>query len=428
MQFLRDLHDKQAKLFEKGAPLEKFYALFEAHDTIVFTPGHVTKGASHVRDALDLKRMMITVVVALAPCMFMAMYNTGFQAFLAIEAGALPLDCWQTVVWQLLTLSFNPTNPLTCLLYGALFYLPVYVVTLAAGGLAEVVFAIIRRHEISEGFLVTSALLPLTLAPTVPLWQVALAVIFGVVIGKEVFGGVGMNIWNPALLARAFLFFAYPAQISGDKVWIAAQTGPDGYSGATLLATAFYGAEKVDEAGEVILTKSGEPVLSGLQAISDSAWSWWDAFFGLMPGSMGETSALFCLLGAAVLIFTKIGSWRTMAGCLVGSFCMAGLLNMIGSDSNPFFDVPFYWHWVLGGFAFAAVFMATDPQTSPYTDSGKLLYGFCIGVLGILIRIINPAYPEGWMLAILFMNTFAPLMDYAAKQRNIKRRLARHAA
>ncbi len=420
MQFLRDLQNKQAKLFEKGAPLERFSALFEAGDTILFTPGYVTKGASHARDALDLKRMMITVVVALVPCMLMAMYNTGYQAFVAIEGGASSLDCWQTRVFEAVDYSFDVASPADCFVYGALFYLPIYIVTLAAGGIAEAVFAIVRKHEISEGFLVTSALLPLTLAPTVPLWQVALAVTFGVVIGKEVFGGVGMNIWNPALLSRAFLFFAYPAQISGEKVWIAAQTGSDGYSGATLLATAFYGAEKAGEADG--------PVLTGLQALRDSSWSWMDAFLGFVPGSMGETSALCCLFGAFVLIFTKIGSWRTMAGCLIGSLCMVALLNLIGSDTNPIFDVPFYWHWVLGGFAFAAIFMATDPVTSPYTDGGKLLYGFCIGLLGILIRVVNPAYPEGWMLAILFMNCFAPFIDYRAQQKNIKRRLARHAA
>jgi Na+-transporting NADH:ubiquinone oxidoreductase subunit B len=422
MQFLRDLQERQAKLFEKGGPLEKLHPLFEANDTFLFTPGHVTKGPSHVRDAIDLKRMMITVVLALSPCMLMAMYNTGLQAFVAIERGATPLDAWQTWLYSLVGLSYNPGNFLGCFIYGALFYLPIYAVTIAVGGALEALFAIVRKHEINEGFLVTSALFPLTLAPTVPLWQVAIGIIFGVVVGKEIFGGVGMNIWNPALMARAFLFFAYPAQISGDKVWIAAQTDTpeyvaDGFTGATLLAQAFYG-----------VPVEGAERLSGLQALRESGYSWFDCFFGLIPGSLGETSALFCLVGAVILILTGVGSWRTMAGCVAGSFLMVLILNLAGSETNAFFDVPFYWHWVIGSFAFAAVFMATDPVSSAFTNLGKLLYGFMIGMLGILIRVLNPAYPEGWMLAILFMNMFAPLIDYFIKQANIRRRLNRHAA
>lgn len=417
MQFLRKIQDSQHKLFTKGGPLEKFYPLYEANDTFLFTPGEVTRGPSHVRDALDLKRMMITVVVALAPCMLMAMYNTGYQAAVAIAGGALPLEVWQTRLFEAIGFSFDQQNAFTCIVYGALFYVPIYIVTLAVGGLWEALFAIVRRHEINEGFLVTSALFPLILAPTVPLWQVAAGITFGVVVAKEVFGGVGMNIFNPALMARAFLFFAYPAQISGDKVWIPAQTGPDGYSGATLLARAFEGSPKGD---------SG--VLSGYQALQETTFVWWDAFIGRIPGSMGESSALFCLFGAAVLIVTGVGSWRTMAGCVVGSLVMIFTLNAIGSESNPMFDVPFYWHWVLGGFAFATVFMATDPVSSAFTNSGKLIYGFCIGLLGILIRVLNPAYPEGWMLAILFMNMGAPLIDHFVVQANIRRREARYAA
>jgi len=407
MKFIRNIQDKQRPLFEKGGKLEKFYALFEANDTFLFTPGEVTRTASHVRDGLDLKRMMITVVVALAPCMLMAMYNTGYQTGLAVEAGAEALNVWQTQLFAALGFTFSSSNPIACIVYGALFYIPIYIVTLAVGGLWEAVFAIVRKHEINEGFLVTSALFPLIVAPTVPLWQVALGITFGVVVAKEVFGGVGMNVFNPALMARAFLFFAYPAQISGEKVWIAAQTSPDGYSGATLLARAFEG---------------------GKQAVIDSGFTWWDAFFGRIPGSVGETSALFCIFGAAVLILSRIGSWRTMAGCLVGSLVMILTLDAIGSETNPMFHLPFYWHWVLGGFAFAIVFMATDPVTSAFTDTGKLIYGFCIGLLGILIRSLNPAYPEGWMLAILFMNGFAPLIDYYIKRANIRRRQARYAS
>ena len=418
MKLLRDLQDKQYELFfKKGKPLEKFFPLYEANDTFLYTPGHVTKGASHVRDGLDLKRMMMTVVSALGLCMLMAMYNTGYQAFLAIEGGAAPLDSWQTSLYVTMGWEFTKSSVVGCLLYGAFFYVPIYLVTLVVGGLFEALFAIVRRHEINEGFLVTSALFPLILAPTTPLWQVALGISFGVVVAKEMFGGVGMNFLNPALSARAFLFFAYPVQISGDKVWIAAQTSPDGYSGATLLALAAHGLETVNT-----------DLKSGIYALEQSSFTWWDAFIGRIPGSMGETSTLFCLVGAAVLIASRIGSWRTMAGCVVGSFVMVLTLNGIGSETNPFFDVPFYWHWVLGGFAFGVVFMATDPVTSAFTETGKLIYGFCIGVLGILIRVINPAYPEGWMMAILFMNMFAPLIDHYIIQANIRRRAARYAA
>ena len=418
MKFLREIHDNlYERLFKKGKPLEKLYPIYEAQDTILFTPGKVTNVASHVRDGLDQKRMMMTVVVALGLCMIMAMYNTGYQAFRAIEGGALPLDSWQTSLYVTMGWEFETSSVVGCMLYGAFFYIPIYLVTMIAGGLIEVLFAVVRRHEISEGFLVTGALFPLTLAPTTPLWQVAMGIIFGVLVGKEIFGGVGMNFLNPALTARAFLFFAYPAQISGDKVWIAAQTSADGYSGATLLGRAALGLENAET-----------NVKSGMLALQESGFTWWDAFIGRIPGSMGETSTIFCLVGAAVLIASRIGSWRTMAGCVVGSLIMVLTLNMIGSDTNPFFDVPFYWHWVLGGFAFAAVYMATDPVTSSFTENGKLIFGFCIGFLGILIRVINPAYPEGWMLAILFMNMFAPLIDHFIVQANIKRRAARYAA
>jgi len=417
MKILRELQDKQYEmLFKKGRPLERLYPLYEANDTFLFTPGQVTRSASHVRDALDLKRMMITVVIALGPCMLWAMYNTGLQAALAVEAGAEPMNSWQAWLFATLGWDYNSSSILGNTFFGALHYIPIYAVTLIVGGNIEALFAVVRRHEISEGFLVTSALFPLTLPATIPLWQVALGIAFGVIVGKEIFGGVGMNFLNPALTARAFLFFAYPAQISGDKVWIAASTSPDTYSGATLLGRAALGAP----------TESGS--LSGLQAIHNSPFSWWDAVLGLIPGSLGETSAIFALFGAAVLIATGVGSWRTMVGGIAGLIVMSGLLNLIGSDTNPFFDVPFYWHMVIGSFAFAIVFMATDPVSSAFTNSGKLIYGFAIGVMGILIRVINPAYPEGWMLAILFMNMFAPLIDHFLVEANVKRRQARYAA
>lgn len=402
---LREQLNKLAPLFEKGGKLEKLYPIYEATDTLLFTPGEVTRAASHVRDGIEQKRMMIMVVVALIPCMLMAMYNTGYQAHLAVAAGAAPLDDWQTALFTSLGFATNdPSNLLANVVHGALYYLPVYLVTLAVGGHVEVAFALARRHEISEGFLVTSALFPLILPPTIPLWQVALGITFGVVFAKEVFGGVGMNFLNPALTARAFLFFAYPAEISGDQVWTAADlAGVDGLTGATWLAQAFADVSALQEA------------------------SWMDAFLGFIPGSMGETSALACLLGAVLLILTRIGSWRTMLGVTVGTFVMAQLFNAVGSDTNPMFAVPFHWHIVLGGWAFGTVFMATDPVSSTFTEVGKFFYGLGIGIMVVLVRVVNPAYPEGMMLAILFMNMFAPLIDHFVVQANIKRRLARSA-
>jgi Na+-transporting NADH:ubiquinone oxidoreductase subunit B len=282
------------------------------------------------------------------------------------------------------------------------------VVTFAAGGTVEVIFGCVRDHEINEGFFVTGFLLPLTLPPTIPLWQVASGVVFGVLIGKEIFGGTGMNVLNPALTARAFLFFAYPAEISGDKPWIAANfAGVDGFSGATLLSRA-----ATD--GSSVLGEFG----NGL---------WWQSFWGFIPGSMGETSAALCLLGAFILIVTRVGSWRTMLGVTIGTIFTATLLNFVGSDTNPFFGVPFWWHMVIGSWAFGTIFMATDPVSSAFTENGKLIYGLGIGVMAILVRVVNPAYPEGMMLAILFMNMFAPFIDHFFVQANIKRRLARNA-
>jgi Na+-transporting NADH:ubiquinone oxidoreductase subunit B len=408
MKILRDIQDKQYELlFKKGRPLDKLYPVYEANDTFLFTPGKVTHGASHARDGLDLKRMMVTVVVALGPCMVWAMYNTGYQAALAVEGGAAPSTAWQASIFHGAGWGYGHTSILGNLFFGALFYIPIYIVTLAAGGLVEVVFAVVRKHEISEGFLVTSALFPLTLPPTIPLWEVALGIAFGVLLGKEVFGGVGMNFLNPALVGRAFLFFAYPAQMSGDFVWIAANNTPDTYSGATLLA----------------LAKAG-----GVDALHASPYSWMEAFLGLIPGSMGETSKLFCLLGAAVLILTGVGSWRTMAGCVAGVVFWSLVFNAIGSKTNPMFAVPFWWHFVIGGFAFGTVFMATDPVSSAFTNTGKLIYGFGIGTMLLLIRVVNPAYPEGMMLSILFMNMFAPLIDYFLIRANVRRRQARYAA
>lgn len=407
MQFVRDMLDRAAPHFEEGGKLHKFHAFYEAPDTLLFTPSSVTSGRTHVRDGMDLKRMMVTVVAALGPVIAMALYNTGLQANLAIQkVGAAAIrDDWNTALLHILmgdsgVGAHDPASLVGNVLYGSLYFFPILITTFVVGGHIEMATAVIRKHEVNEGFLVTGFLLPLTLPATIPLWQVAVGVAFGVIIGKEVFGGTGMNVLNPALTARAFLFFAYPGQISGDLVWTAANN-VDGFSGATWLSRAAAEHNVLDQA------------------------SWMDAFLGFIPGSMGETSTLACLLGAGVLIATRVGSWRTMAGVVVGTVVVASLLNAVGSETNPMFAVPFWWHFVLGGWAFGMVFMATDPVSSAFTNTGRLLYGFGIGALVVLVRVVNPAYPEGMMLAILFMNLFAPLFDYFVVQGNIKRRLAR---
>ncbi|MBN2001040.1 NADH:ubiquinone reductase (Na(+)-transporting) subunit B [candidate division KSB1 bacterium] len=397
MKFFRKFLDRQEKHFTEGR-LKGLYYLYEVLDGFFYTPGKVTKIAPHVRDVMDLKRMMITVVYALVPVVLMAMYNTGLQANLALSQSAESTTLsWQAHVVQWLGVGFNPDSILADFVHGALYFLPVYVVTMAVGGFWEVLFACVRKHEVHEGFLVTGLLFPLILPPTIPYWQVALGISFGVVIGKEVFGGVGMNILNPALTGRVFLFFAYPAEISGDTVWVAV----DGVSRATPLA----------ELADSTLTNSV---------------TWMDAFLGFMPGSMGETSTLACLIGALVLIATGIGAWRIMVSVLAGMTGMALIFNAIGSVSNPMFNVSPLWHLVLGGFAFGMVFMATDPVSAAFTRQGKYIYGLLIGILVVLIRVVNPAFPEGMMLAILFMNVFAPIIDRIYINKNIKRRRLRN--
>ncbi len=408
MRAFRAALDRVGHHFEKEGRLERLYPLWEAADTFFYTPASVTTGSAHVRDAIDLKRMMMLVVIATLPCVFMAMYNTGLQANLALDpAKAATLVGWRHDVLRALGVGYSAQSMAACIVHGALYFLPLYIVTMVVGLSWEVLFAIIRRVEVNEGFFVTGILFPLILPPTTPLWQAALGISFGVVLAKEVFGGTGMNFVNPALAARAFLFFGYPAQISGDTVWTAIDKphAVDGFSGATLLAQ---------------LRQTTEP-------FANLDLSWWNAFSGLEPGSMGETSALACLLGAVILIVTGIGSWRTMAGVTVGTIAMAVTFNAIGSATNPYFAVPFWWHMVLGGWAFGTVFMATDPVTSPFTERGKWIYGATIGALVVLIRTVNPAYPEAMMLVILFMNVMAPLIDYPLVRANIKRRLRRRA-
>jgi Na+-transporting NADH:ubiquinone oxidoreductase subunit B len=401
---LRHLLELSSRAFEDGRPLHRFRAVHEMVDTFLYTPGTVTEGRVHLRDAIDLKRAMTVVVLALLPCIGMGLYNTGYQAHRVVAAGGAPAEAWQSSAMEWLGLAFDPDSILACTVHGALWYLPILVVTFAVGGGWELLFAVVRRKDLNEGFLVTGMLFPLILPPTTPLWQVALGVSFGVVVGKEVFGGTGMNIVNPALAGRVFLYFAYPAEMSGDRPWIPALLPTDGLSGATRLATA---AE------------------SGMTSLS--ATSWWDAFVGLVPGSLGETSALACLAGAALLLVTRIGSWRIMLGMTVGGAATTLLLNAVGSETNPLFGVPYHWHVVLGGWAFGLVFMATDPVSAAQTRLGHHVYGFLIGVLTILIRCLNPAYPEGVMLAILLMNVFAPLVDHFTVRRWKARRRRRYA-
>lgn len=398
MKLLRNFLDKQEKHFLKGGKLEKWFPLYEAVDTFLYTPAAATKSASHVRDVMDLKRMMMMVVIALIPAVLMAFYNTGYQANLGLQQiGESSSSHWQADVLQWLGFDFDPSNFWANFIFGGLYFLPVYLITIAVGGFWEVLFAVVRKHDVSEGFLVTSLLFPMILPPNIPYWQVALGISFGVVIGKEVFGGVGMNILNPALTARAFLFFAYPAQISGDKVWVAV----DGLSQAT-------------------------PLAQFADSTMNVSYSWMDAFLGFIPGSMGETSTLACLIGAVILIVSKVGSWKIMLSIVVGTVLTTLGLNAIGSTTNPMFNLPFYWHFVLGGFAFGTVFMATDPVSAAMTEKGKYIYGFLIGFFVVLVRVVNPAFPEGMMLAILFMNVFAPIIDRYFINQNIKRRLARN--
>lgn len=385
MKPLRKLLNRIKPHFEKGGRLEKLYPAFNAFETFLFVPGDTTpaEGGVHIRDAIDLKRTMIIVVVSLFPCLLFGMWNVGYQHSLAL--GITDFSIWQNFI------------------YGAGKVFPIIIVTYAAGLGCEFIFAIIRKHKVNEGFLVTGSLIPLVMPVTIPLWMVAVATIFAVIIGKEIFGGTGMNILNPALTARAFLFFAYPTKMSGDEVWVstAVEKGQqlvDGFSGATPLGVAAAGnADKIP----------------GI----------WESFIGIIPGSIGETSTLACLIGAAILLYTGIGSWRIMLSVFAGGLVMSVIFNLI--SSNTLMQISPLHQLVLGGFAFGAVFMATDPVTAAQTNKGKYIYGFLIGLLAIMIRVFNPAYPEGMMMAILFMNVMAPLIDHYVIHANIRRRLKR---
>lgn len=398
---LRNILDKMEPHFHKGGKYENWYALYEAADTIFYTPGHVTKTAAHVRDAVDLKRMMILVWMCTFPAIFFGMYNVGLQANTAMaDLGITEPSSWQAALAGCVS-NFDPGSLWDNIILGAAYWLPIYLVTFVVGGFWEVLFAMKRGHEVNEGFFVTSVLFALILPPSIPLWQVALGISFGVVIGKEVFGGTGKNFLNPALTGRAFLFFAYPAQMSGDAIW----TAVDGFSGATPLSLAASG---------------------GVDAILAQNITWFDAFIGTVQGSVGEVSTLAIAAGGLVLLIAKVAAWRIVAGVFLGMVATATLFNLIGSDTNPMFDLPFYWHLVLGGFAFGMFFMATDPVSASMTNKGKWYFGALIGVMVVLIRVVNPAFPEGMMLAILFANLFAPLIDNFVVQANIKRRVARN--
>ncbi len=397
---LRDLMDKIEPHFEKGGRFENYIAVYEMVDTIFYTPGTVTTSASHVRDAADLKRIMTTVWWCAFLPMFAGMYFVGLQANLAMDQmGVESLAGWRGWIVELLA-GYDADNGWHALVYGAAFYVPIYMVTFVVGGCWEVFFAIKRGHEVNEGFFVTSILFSLIVPATMPLWQVALGITFGVVIGKEIFGGTGKNFLNPALTGRAFLFFAYPASMSGDFVW----TAVDGFSGATALGIA---------------------AASGMEGVAASGMTWMTAFIGNMQGSVGETSALAIFIGGFILIVAKIASWRIMAGVMLGMVAMSTIFNMIGSETNLMFAMPWYWHLVVGGFAFGMVYMATDPVSASMTDTGKWIFGALIGVMCVLIRVINPAFPEGMMLAILFANLFAPIIDWTVVRANVRRRLAR---
>ena len=395
MKFLKEYIKKQKPLFEKGGPLGKYHTYFDGFATFLFTPEHVTHGGTHIKAGIDLKRTMIFVVLAMVPCLLFGIHNVGHQHFLSAGLYFDPMD-----------------HLLEKIIYGSQVVIPIVAVAYGAGLAVEFLVASKKGHGISEGYLVSGMLIPLIVPPSIPLWMVAVASIFAVIFSKEIFGGTGMNVLNVALTARVFLFFAYPTFMSGDDVWVStAAESVDAFSGATALS---------------LSAKGGMAALNGYYipgSGGDMMYTWWNMFIGFIPGSIGETSTLMCLVGAAFLMLTGIGSWRVIVSVFLGAIVMGMIFNAIAL--NEFMKVPFYYHIVMGGLAFGAVFMATDPVTAAQTNRGKWIYGFLIGMFAILIRVFNPAYPEGIMLAILLLNVFAPLIDYYIVQANIKRRLAR---
>ena len=408
MKFLRNIFDNAHKTLNSSEKTKKFFPLVDAFYTLMFTPNHVTKKGSHVRDAIDLKRTMMLVIIALIPCLLFGIYNTGYQHYRVL--GELDVISFWEIIFK-----------------GALVVLPLVVVSYGAGLFVEFIFAIKNGHTVQEGFLVSGMLIHLCMPADVPLWMVAIATIFAVVIGKEVFGGTGMNILNVALTARAFLFFAHPTKMSGNEVWVTGFSELKGEKYASLVSSAnpegvVDGSSGATALGDLASFMQDSPVLENTQAFQ-AKYSLMDSFLGFIPGSVGETSALMCLIGAALLLWTGIASWRVISSFFVGGFVMATILNLIGG--NGYFELPAIHQLMLGGFMFGMVFMATDPVTAAHTNAGKFIYGFLGGFLGILIRMVNPAYPEGIMLAILIANVFAPLIDHMVIQNNINRRLKR---
>ncbi len=396
---LRSFFDRIEPNFVKGGKYEKYFPIYEMVESFLYTPKTVTTAAPHARSYVDMKRIMTYVVIATIPCIIMGLYNVGLQVNSAYET--FPPSGWRAAIISALGIGFDAGNPLANFAHGLLYFLPIYITTLVVGGIWEVIFSTVRGHEVNEGFLVTSMLFALIMPPSAPLWQVALGISFGVVIGKEVFGGTGKNFLNPALTGRAFLYFAYPANMSGDTIW----TPVDGFSGATALSVS---------------------ASQGYDQLAAQGMNWMNSFVGTVQGSIGETSALACLIGLAFLLITKIANWRLIVGCMGGMIGFSLLLNLIGSDTNPMFAMPWYWHFVVGGFAFGMVFMVTEPVSASHTNVGRYIYGALIGFMVVMIRVINPAFPEGMMLAILFGNVFAPLIDYFVVQANIKRRARQH--
>ena len=401
--WLRSINDRVKPSFMPGGAQAKWFPIYDAIENFIFSSTNKTTNPIHVRDSIDIQRIMVIVWLAAFPAMFFGMYNVGSQTLDSLSlVGSSNTNDWHHVLINLV--GYSSDSFLTKMWVGAIYFIPIYAVTFAVGILWEILFAVVRKHEINEGLFVSSILFALSCPPDLPLWQAAMGITFGIVIGKEVFGGTGKNFLNPALTGRAFLYFAYPSQLSGDKVWIAglSDTGitPEGFSGATPLG---YAAE------------------DGLQGLTDN-FSWLDAFLGHIPGSVGETSLIAIGIALIILLATGVASYRIILGTFFGMIVMSSILNIIGSDSNPMFQVPWHWHLVIGSFAFGLVFMATEPVSGSGTNTGRWIYGALIGVTVILIRVINPAFPEGMMLAILFANLFAPVIDHMVISNNIAKR------
>ena len=401
--WLRSLNTRVKPDFMPGGSKAKWFPIYDAIENFIFSSTKKTTNPIHVRDAIDIQRIMVTVWLAAFPAMFFGMYNIGNQTLEYLTLiGSTNSNDWHHIIINLV--GYSQDSFISKMWIGAVYFIPIYAVTFAVGILWEILFAVVRKHEINEGLFVSSILFALTCPPDLPLWQAAMGITFGIVIGKEVFGGTGKNFLNPALTGRAFLYFAYPSQLSGDKVWIAGLSDngivPEGFSGATPLG---YAAE------------------DGLSGLTDN-FSWFDAFFGHIPGSVGETSIIAIGIAAVILLVTKVASYRIILGTIFGMVLMSSILNLIGSDTNPMFQVPWYWHFVIGSFAFGLVFMATEPVSGSGTDAGRWIYGGLIGVTVVLIRVVNPAFPEGMMLAILFANLFSPVIDHVVVSRNIAKR------